>query len=54
MGAFIDFKQFFLVTKGIYDVTMVYNKTSSGLNNALWVTHFTLLMVINTFNETEE
>ncbi|KAL7530390.1 LOW QUALITY PROTEIN: hypothetical protein ACHAXR_003463 [Thalassiosira sp. AJA248-18] len=40
---------FFSVKKGFFDIRMVYNGTDYGLNEAVWVPHFGLPTVRQTF-----
>ena len=39
---------YFYVPKGLKDIRMVYNGTSSGLNDAVWAPHFGLPYVTHT------
>ena len=38
-------KHMFSILKGLHDIRIVYNRTSSGLNDALWALHFSLQTV---------
>ena len=47
MGEVKSLTHYFSVTKG-EDISMVYNRTSSGINSSLWATHFYLPTVGST------
>ena len=49
MGLVLSLTHMFYVAKGMEDIRMVYNGTSSGLNAALWSPHFGLPVVAYTF-----
>ena len=48
LGEVKSLTQYFFVLKGGGGISMVYNGTSSGLNDALWATHFDIPAVIST------
>ncbi len=47
-GTVVSGPHYFLVPKGLDDIRMVYNGTSCGLNNVLWVPRFGLPTVKQT------
>jgi hypothetical protein len=52
-GDIISLTQFFKVSKGEFDIRMVYNGTSSGLNDWLWVPWFPLPTITMLAREVE-
>ena len=48
VGHVISITLMFAVAKGAHDIRMVYNGTSSGLNDALWAPHFGLPLLDHT------
>ena len=53
-GGGVCFTELFLVPKGVNDIRMVYNGTSSSFNCALWYPHFSLVTISNNLWAIEE